>query len=179
VSPDGWPCLDAYRTDLGQTDGGFDALVARGPGIGIGVLVADCVPVLLVDIEAGVVAVAHAGRPGLLAGVLASVVAAMRAAGALPARVRAALGPAAGPCCYEVPRPMQDDAVARLPRTRARTTWGTPSLDLRAGCRAALAAEGVVDVRFVGGCTIHDDRFYSYRRSPVTGRFAGVVKIVR
>ena len=175
--PGGAVVGDPCRDDLGEADGGYDALVTGSVGIPLGVLVADCVPVLLADARAGVVATAHAGRPGLLAGILAGVIAAMRSAGAHPDRVRAALGPAAGPCCYEVPLAMQDDACAVLPQTRAATTWGTPSLDLRAGCRAALGAEGVHDVQLVGGCTVEDDRFYSYRRSPVTGRFAGVVKM--
>lgn len=178
VPAGGPPALDPWLDDLGEADGGYDALVSCDVGTALGVLVADCVPVLLADVEARVVATAHAGRPGLLAGVLAGVVSGMRALGARPDRVVAALGPSAGPCCYEVPQAMQDDAVRILPQTRSLTTWGTPSLDLRAGCRAALGAEGVHDVRLVGGCTIDDERFYSYRRSPVTGRFAGVVKIV-
>jgi hypothetical protein len=169
---------DPLTGDLGERDGGYDAIVTQSPGTAVGVLVADCVPVLLADAEAGVVAAAHAGRVGLLAGVLTSVVAAMQRAGARPGGMTAALGPAAGPCCYEVPQAMQDEACAALPALRARTTAGTPSLDLRAGCRAALATAGVRDVRLVGGCTIEDDGFYSYRRSPVTGRFAGVVKMV-
>ena len=164
-----------FDRDLRQDDGGCDALVTAGPGRALGVLVADCVPVLLADATAGVVATAHAGRPGLLAGVLAGVVAAMTAAGARPERVRAALGPSAGACCYEVPAAMQDAACAVLPQARATTTWGAPSLDLRAGCRAALAAAGVTDVVLVGGCTIEDERLYSYRRARVTGRFAGAV----
>jgi YfiH family protein len=182
VLPDaGTPDPDPFRADLtDQADpaAGVDALVAREPGPALGVLVADCVPVLLADPEAGVVGTAHAGRPGLLAGVLDSVVDAMRSAGARPERIRVALGPCAGGCCYEVPQAMQDDACAILPAARSRTTWGTPSLDLRAGCRAALATRGVTRVTEVGGCTIEDPRWYSYRRSPVTGRFAGVVRMV-
>ncbi|HEY6793409.1 MAG TPA: laccase domain-containing protein, partial [Kineosporiaceae bacterium] len=64
---------DPCTSDLGEREGGYDALVATSPGVPVGVMVADCVPVLLADAEAGVVAAAHAGRPGLLAGVLASV----------------------------------------------------------------------------------------------------------
>jgi polyphenol oxidase len=165
------PCV----ADLGQDDGGFDALVTAGSGTALGVLVADCVPVLLADAEAGVVATAHAGRPGLLAGVLDAVIDGMVAAGARPRRIRAALGPSAGACCYEVPQALQDQACAVLPQLRARTTWGTSSLDLRAGCVAALERRGVVAVTLVGGCTIEDVRFYSYRRARVTGRFAGAV----
>jgi YfiH family protein len=178
VPGDGTPRPDARHGDLGTDDGGYDALVSDRRGTALGVLVADCVPVLLADAAAGVVATAHAGRPGLLAGVLTSVLAGMERAGARVDRLRVALGPSAGPCCYEVPQQMADDAAALIPATRARTTWGTPSVDLRAGCRAVLEAAGVRDVRSVGGCTIEDDRFYSYRRSPVTGRFAGVVRMV-
>ena len=172
------PEPDPYLADLGERDGGYDALVSATPGTALGVLVADCVPVLLADPGAWVVATAHAGRPGLLAGVLASVVAAMTAAGARPRNIRAALGPCAGGCCYEVPQQLQDDACALLPAARARTTWGTPSLDLRGGCTAALHAAGVDDVQVVGGCTIEDVSLYSYRRARVTGRFAGAVRML-
>jgi purine-nucleoside/S-methyl-5'-thioadenosine phosphorylase / adenosine deaminase len=175
---DGGPVPDAFSGDLGELDGGYDAMVTVGAGTGLGVLVADCVPVLLADAGAGVVATAHAGRPGLLGGVLTSVLAAMVAAGARPDRVRAALGPCAGGCCYEVPQQMQDDACAVLPAVRARTTWGTPSLDLRAGCTEVLRAAGVEHVETVGGCTIEDPALYSYRRARVTGRFAGTVVMV-
>ena len=169
------PSADPFGTDLGEQDGGRDALVTPRPGTALGVLVADCVPVLLADPDAAVVGTAHAGRPGLLAGVLDAVVEAMVAAGARPERLRVALGPSAGGCCYEVPAAMQEEACAIVPAARARTTWGTPSLDLRAGCRAVLAAHGVRRVTLVGGCTIEDERVYSYRRARVTGRFAGAV----
>jgi len=172
------PEFDALRRDLGQATGGYDALVTARAGRALGVLVADCVPVLLADAEAGVVGTAHAGRPGLLAGVLESAVAALVEAGARADRVSAALGPSAGGCCYEVPEAMADDAAARLPATRARTRRGTPSMDLRAGCREALAVVGVTRVVDVGGCTIDDDSWFSYRRAPRTGRFAGVVRML-
>jgi YfiH family protein len=166
---------DPLRGDLGQDDGGYDGLVAAVPGIPVGVLVADCVPVLLADRGAGVVATAHAGRAGLLGGVLEAVVAAMAARGARRGRIRAVLGPSAGACCYEVPRTMQDAACAVVPAVRATTRSGTPALDLRAGCRALLATAGVEAVTELGGCTIDDESLFSYRRAPVTGRFAGVV----
>jgi YfiH family protein len=155
-----------------------DALVTADRGLPVGVLVADCVPVLLADASAGVVAAVHAGRRGLLAGVLARAVEAMTAAGAHAADVRAAVGPAAGGCCYEVPAGLQEQACAGRPELHATTTWGTPALDLRAGAVAELSGLGLVDVRLVGTCTIEDSSFFSHRRDGVTGRFAGVVALV-
>lgn len=157
---------------------GCDGIVAARPGTAVGVLVADCVPVLLADPQAGVVAAAHAGRRGLLDGVLQATLARMSAAGAEPGRVRAAIGPAAGACCYEVPEAMQAEAAALLPSVLSRTRWGTPSLDLRAGCRSVLESAGVAEAVLAGGCTIEDRTLYSYRREPVTGRFAGVIRMV-
>jgi YfiH family protein len=155
-----------------------DGLVA-GPGAPVGVLVADCVPVLLADAEAGLVGAAHAGRRGLLVGVVQATLARMLERGARPERVVAAIGPAAGGCCYEVPEAMRDQACAQLPALAARTRWGTTALDLRAGCAAVLRAEGVREIRLVGGCTIEDTSSYSYRRQGLTGRFAGVVTMLR
>jgi hypothetical protein len=162
--------------DLFATDG-CDALVTARPAVPLGVLVADCVPVLLADAHAGVVATAHAGRNGLLDGVLQATVRRMVELGARPPSVRAALGPCAGPCCYEVPHDMRAQACTVLPSLRATTRAGTPSLDLRAGCREALTSAGVGRVDEVGGCTVEDPDLYSYRRAAVTGRFAGVVRL--
>lgn len=174
---------DAARADADtgpDPSQGVDGLVATSPSVAPGVLVADCVPVLLADVRAGVVAAAHAGRVGLLDGVLGEVVAAMVAAGALPERLRAVLGPSAGPCCYEVPAAMVAQAADRLPATAARTTWGSPALDLRSGCRQALQGCGVSSVLTVGGCTVHDPTWFSHRRAAgrPTGRLAGVVRLL-
>ena len=95
-----------------------------------------------------------------------------------PRAIRAAVGPAAGGCCYEVPAEMQAQACARRPELRATTSWGTPSLDLRAGAVADLTAAGLAGIDLVGGCTVESDELYSYRRSHVTGRFAGVVTLL-
>jgi YfiH family protein len=162
----------------GDADEPADAVVAGTPGAAIGVLVADCVPVLLADAGAGVVGAAHAGRLGFVAGVVEAVLEGMEKLGASRSAVRAAIGPAAGPCCYEVPPAMRDDVAAVRPAASASTTWGTPSLDLRGGCAEVLRDAGVADVVTVGGCTIEDDDSFSYRRTGVTGRFAGVVRLV-
>src|SRR5699024_630894 len=80
--------------------------------------------------------------------------------------------------CYEVPAALREEAAALLPQTWARTSWGTPSLDLRAGAVAELEAAGVprAPVDAEHPCTLEDDRVYSYRRHPRTGRFAGVIR---
>ena len=113
-------------------------------------LVADCVPVLLADPEAGVVAAVHAGRRGLVAGVVEAAVAAMVAQGASVERVRAAIGPAIAGESYEVPAELQDEVASVVPQTRATTSWGTPALDLPAGVAAVLAAAGVEHVTHAG-----------------------------
>jgi len=154
-----------------------DAVVTAVPGTAVGVLVADCVPVLLADAEAGVAGAAHAGRKGFVAGVLEAALEAMEKLGARRSAIRAAVGPAAGACCYEVPAAMRADVGAVRPAAPATTLWGTPSLDLPGGCVALLREAGVAAVATVGGCTIEDEDTYSYRRNGVTGRFAGVVRI--
>ena len=153
-----------------------DALVTATPGLGLVVLAADCLPVLLADPGAGVVGVAHAGRRGLVGGVLQAVVAAMTGLGARPGSTCAVVGPAACGRCYEVPLDLADEVEAAVPGTRATTRHGTPSVDLTAGALSVLRGAGLTDVTAVGGCTIEQpDRWFSYRRSGVTGRHAGLV----
>ncbi|GAA4663831.1 peptidoglycan editing factor PgeF [Kineococcus glutinatus] len=150
-----------------------DAVVTTRPELALAVVVADCVPVLLADPAAGVVAVAHAGRPGMVAGVVPAVVAAMRDLGARD--VRAVTGPAVCGGCYEVPAAMREEVCARVPEAWARTRSGTPAVDVVAGVTAQLLAAGVRTGR-VQACTVEDGRFFSHRREGRTGRFAGVVR---
>jgi YfiH family protein len=152
-----------------------DALVTAEPDRLLVVRVADCVPVLLADSSAGVVGVAHAGRPGLVAGVVPAAVARMRELGA--DAVTAWLGPRVCGACYEVPAPMQAEVGALVPESVATTSWGTPSLDIGAGVRAQLDRLGV-DVVDVAACTRESPGLYSYRRDGVrAGRFAGLVRL--
>lgn len=148
----------------------IDAMVTAAPGLVLGVLVADCVPVLLAD-PSGVVGVAHAGRPGLAAGVVPAVVSAMRHIGARD--IVAVIGPAVCGACYEVPPAMQDDVCRLVPEARSTTRDRTSGLDIRAGVCAQLAQSGVTLSEQVTTCTMEDPNFYSYRRDGVTGRFAG------
>lgn len=151
-----------------------DALVSTTPGVGLAVLVADCTPVLLADEEASVVGAAHAGRPGLVAGVVPAVVGVMRDNGAK--RIRATLGPSVCGRCYEVPAALRADVAQIVPEAATVSWTGTPAVDVAAGVAAQLAALGVT-VQRVPGCTRERPDLYSYRRDQVTGRAAGVVAL--
>jgi YfiH family protein len=153
-----------------------DALVTALPGVALGVLVADCLPVLIADPSARVVAAVHAGRRGLVAGVLQAALQAMVGLGADPAHAVAVIGPAICGRCYEVPPAMCAEVAEAVAGTASRTPSGTSSLDLAAGAAALLADAGVAATT-CGVCTAEDARFYSYRRDGVTGRFAGVVMV--
>ncbi|MFJ2177962.1 peptidoglycan editing factor PgeF [Streptomyces sp. NPDC087851] len=152
-----------------------DAVVTVRRGLALAVLTADCVPVLLADPVAGIAAAAHAGRPGLVAGVVPATVEAMVSLGAEPARITARTGPAVCGRCYEVPAAMRDEVAAAVPEAGAETSWGTPSVDVVGGVHAQLASLGVLDRRRSEICTRESDDHYSYRRDRVTGRLAGYV----
>jgi YfiH family protein len=152
-----------------------DALITTRPGFGVVVLVADCVPVLIGDAEAGVVAAVHAGRLGARVGVLPAAIEAMVGVGADPARMEALIGPAACGECYEVPAEMQRDVAKHLAGSASRTRKGTPGLDLRAGLWQQLADAGVGKVGLDPRCTIEDRTLFSHRRDGTTGRLAGVI----
>ncbi|MEE4541578.1 peptidoglycan editing factor PgeF [Streptomyces sp. V4-01] len=152
-----------------------DALVTTRPELTLAVLTADCVPVLLADPAAGVVAAAHAGRPGLLAGVVPAAVEAMAALGADPGRTAAITGPSVCGRCYEVPAAMRDEVAAAVPEAYAETGWGTPAVDVAAGVRAQLVRAGVREVRASPVCTLESTDHFSYRRERTTGRLAGYV----
>lgn len=157
-----------------------DAMVSAGQTLSavqpLAVMVADCVPVVLVGAtESGkppVTAVVHAGRPGVALGVVPAAVGEMRRQGAN--EVRAWIGPSICGSCYEVPEAMRADVAAVEPTTWSTTGWGTPGLDLPAGVRTQLESAGAV-VEYAGTCTLEDERLFSYRRNRNTGRFAGLV----
>lgn len=154
-----------------------DALVTALPGLGLAVLVADCVPVLARDPRAGVIGVAHAGRSGAADGIGQGLVAAMAELGADVTHLEVLLGPAICGRCYEVPSAMRDEVDSRLPGSAAVTATGTAGLDLRAGLSRQLTDMGVRAVEVDGRCTREDPDLFSHRRSARTGRFAGVVRL--
>ncbi|MFR9753127.1 peptidoglycan editing factor PgeF [Nocardia sp. 004] len=152
-----------------------DALVTTVPGLALVVLTADCVPVLLSDDEAGVIAAVHAGRIGARIGIVPRVLAAMVSLGAHVDRIGAFLGPAASGRQYEVPAAMRADIEAHLPGSATTTVRGTPGLDLRAGIAEQLTEAGVTAIAVDPRCTIEDRTLFSHRRGAPTGRMAGVI----
>jgi YfiH family protein len=152
-----------------------DAVVTAERGLALAVLTADCTPVLLADPVAGIAAAAHAGRPGMVAGVVPAALRAMTELGADPARIVARTGPAVCGKCYEVPEEMRADVAAVEPAAHAETSWGTPSVDVTAGVHAQLDRLGVRDRQQSPVCTLESGDHFSYRRDRTTGRLAGYV----
>jgi YfiH family protein len=150
-----------------------DAQVTRTRGLALGVLVADCTPVLAADPAAGVVGVAHAGRNGLALGVVPALLAAMAQQGAtdIVARVGASI------CgrCYPVPGELQDEVARAVPGARSVAADGSPSLEIAAGVVDQLTAAGA-SVDWLPECSVESPSLYSYRRDGgITGRYAGLV----
>ncbi|WP_139334929.1 peptidoglycan editing factor PgeF [Mycobacterium sp. GA-1841] len=152
-----------------------DALVTSQPGLALVVVTADCVPVLMGDARAGVVAAVHAGRVGAQKGIVARTLETMLAAGAHVGDISVLLGPAVSGANYEVPESMAADVEAALPGSRTTTSRGTPGLDLRAGIARQLTALGVTAIDIDPRCTVADRALFSHRRDAPTGRLASVV----
>jgi YfiH family protein len=147
-----------------------DAMVTDRPGIALGILTADCAPILLTDPKAHIIGAAHAGWNGALVGVVESVLAAMERLGAKPERIRAAIGPCISQRAYEVgpefePRFVGADAnnarfFERSPRA------GRWQFDLPAYVAQRLKEASVESVEILDACTYaREDEFFSYRRT--------------
>ena len=126
-----------------------------------------------------IVATAHAGRPGMAAGVVPATIARMLALGAAPERLIACTGAAVCGGCYEVPDSMRAEVAARVPESYATTRQGTAAVDVPGGVWAQLRAAGVTagHGHRHEQCAMESKDHYSYRREGVTGRFAGFVWI--
>lgn len=151
-----------------------DGAVTRRRGLALGILTADCAPVLFADPEASVIGAAHAGWRGALSGVLEETVAAMARLGATPARIRAAIGPCIAQPSYEVgpefqTRFMEADAANR--RFFAPSSRGGHHLfDLAGYVQGRLDRLGLAAVEAAGADTAADPaRWFSYRRATLAG----------
>ena len=151
-----------------------DALVTRQPGIALGILTADCAPILFADDAAGVIGAAHAGWRGAVLGVAEATVAAMAKLGADVGRIRAAIGPCIAQASYEVgpefPAPFlsQDKTNERFFRPSRRA--GHFMFDLSGYLEAGLQAIGVAGIGIVARDTCAEtDSFFSYRRTTLNG----------
>jgi YfiH family protein len=144
-----------------------DALVTDRPGVVLGVLTADCAPVLFEDRAAGVIGAAHAGWRGAVGGVLEATIAAMAALGAEPARIAAVIGPCIGQASYEVRDDVRDavgDARFFAPGRDAVHV----QFDLAGYCAARLAGIGTVEILAADTCA-DEARFFSHRRRTRAG----------
>ena len=147
-------------------------MVTATPGTCVGVVTADCVPLLLVAPRERVVAAVHAGWRGAAAGIIDAAIAHLHHGfGVEPATIEAAMGPAIGPCCYEVGPEVQaafrersGDATAAAWSRRAQHDM----LDLRGAVRALLMAAGIRDVAILGPCTRCSPVYCSFRRDGAT-----------
>lgn len=163
-----------------------DASVTNQPGVVCAVMTADCLPVLLADVQGRVVGAAHAGWRGLAGGVLSATVKAMRAAGA--GEITAWMGPAIGPTQFEVGTDVFDSFVGAAPAPEQLAVMaafapfpgreGKFFADIYALARLYLAREGIHHVSGGQYCTATDNsRFFSFRRDHVTGRQASLIWI--
>jgi len=151
-----------------------DAMATNLPGLALGILTADCAPVLLADSEAGVIGAAHAGWKGALDGVIASAVAAMEELGAAPERIAAAVGPCISQASYEVDGEFRarflraDSAYAQFFVAADRT--GHFRFDLEGFVEARLGETGVVNIKTFSACTYaRPADFFSFRRATHKG----------
>jgi YfiH family protein len=175
-------CTQVHGTDVATVEAAWqpgagpraDAMVTRQPGLALGIVTADCAPVLFADPEAGIAGAAHAGWRGALAGVLEATVTAMVALGAQTDRIVAAVGPCIGHGSYEVAADMRDAVLARSPGDARFFTEGEREarwrFDLRGYCASRLRAAGVAGITVTENDTLtEEDRFFSHRRRTLAG----------
>jgi YfiH family protein len=160
--------IDAISSEVPTCDG----LITTTPNLSLAVMVADCIPLLLISKEA--VGAIHVGRAGLVNRIALKAIQMMRSLGAI--EIHAVLGPSICGTCYEVPFQMQQDIIAEHPRAFSTTRKGTPGLDLSKALIADFVSVGVTyEASTI--CTLEDQLYFSHRRQNPTGRFAGVVSL--
>jgi YfiH family protein len=169
-SPDAVAVIEPFEERLRPH---ADALVTDRPGLALGILTADCAPVLLADREAGVVGAAHAGWKGAIGGVTDSTIALMETLGARRERIAAAVGPCIARASYEVDQGFFRRFAEADPANERFFADGKPGhfqFDLEAYVAHRLAAAGIRTVETLGLDTYSDEsRFYSFRRATHRG----------
>jgi polyphenol oxidase len=151
-----------------------DAMVTDHPAIALGIVTADCAPILFADMRAGVVAAAHAGWRGAVAGIIEATVAAMTRLGANPATTMAVIGPCIQPDSYEVGTDLRDAVLSREPTYcrffapgHREARW---QFDLPGYCATRLAEARIRFVEIIDADTVADEaRFFSHRRRTLAG----------
>lgn len=176
-------------TLTGRTDtppAKVDAMVTSTPGMALGILTADCAPILFADVDAGVIGAAHSGWKGALGGISQATLSAMENLGASRANITAVVGPSISQRAYEVRPEFFEDFIAQdmaFTRFFAQGTGDRMQFDLPSFCLHQLREAGVGHAEWTGHCTYSDaDRFYSYRRSchknePDYGRLISVIRL--
>jgi hypothetical protein len=154
--------------------GEADALVTSIPGLALGIITADCAPVLFSNRAGNIIGAAHAGWRGALAGVLEATIAAMRAKGA--SGITAAIGPCIHQASYEVGADLRDSVLARQAKDGVFFTPGQTrekfQFDLPGYCAARLAAEGVASSILPQDTCADEQNFFSHRRRTLRGESA-------
>ncbi len=155
-----------------------DAIVTNEKNLALAVMVADCIPMLLFDETKGVVAAVHAGRNGTFKEISAKTVERMQKGfGCRPADLKAKLGPSIGECCYEI----SEDLAQIVEKSFSKVYMNGRYLNLRHLNFDQLTRAGLHpgNIEISDICTRCSEKYFSYRREGVTGRFAGVIWIDR
>ena len=155
-----------------------DAMVTDRAGVALGIVTADCAPVLFADLSAGVIGAAHAGWRGAVAGVLEATIAAMEKLGATRAGIAAAVGPCIRQKSYEVAADLRDAVLAADPADARFFADGTREarwqFDLAGYCAARLEAADIGSIDTINADTLADEaRFFSHRRRTLANGGAG------
>ena len=162
-----------------------DAMVTAVPGLALGIVTADCAPVLFADADGRIVGAAHAGWRGAVAGVLEATVAAMVALGSVPERITAAIGPCIAQASYEVGADLRDAVLARSAADSGFFAPGRAErwqFDLAGYCASRLRAAGVGLVIVTGIDTLAEEaRFFSHRRRTLaqSGPIGHQISVIR
>lgn len=158
----------AVISELNEITPVADALVTNTKGVGLAVMVADCLPILIDGITA--VGAIHVGRKGMVNGIIEKSVSKIKELGGF--HLVATIGPGICAKCYEVDEEMYQEIVREFPKSDA----GFRKLDIRGEAKRQLVKLGV-NVKDIDICTLENKQYFSYRRNKETGRQCGVIAI--